>query len=298
MASYNRVVPFALMISLVSTANAEMKSISDGEMANVTAKGGLTIDYSGLMAMGEFRYEDSGAYVVDNIRTGGAGITDSGSTAGYGLNFDNARLTLDVASDGGLDIMWQGMDGGTIDYGFEAGRVAVRAGSTGPADPIFNGLQGWGLLRTAQQSVLPASETGLGRSAIYHYAAFTLEDLSSSNAPKTIGINGGYVKSPDFMGNSLDAMDLTDQIPEWGQSPRGRSTTTMDDLRAGFAAAEYSVYTVSAAEAGTPNSTLQIGVSGFAADIGVQNLTVGQSSLGQMTLDNLQISDTIVTLTP
>jgi hypothetical protein len=278
---------------------AELESITDGELSGVTGQSGITIDYSGRMSMQEFRYEDSGQYVAEEIRSGGAGVTDAGSAAGYGENFDDARLTFDIAADGGLDILWQSQSGQPMDWGFQAGTVSVGDGQPGPRARIFADIQGWGLLRTAQHSVLPASESGVGRSASYNYAAFTVEDLSSSKTPGTVGIDGGYIKSPDFTGNTLDDMDLTDQIPAWAGGQRARSTTPMDDLRAGFAASEYTVYrAVGESEHGGPNDTISIGVSGFAADIGAQNISVGQRDMGRMVLDNIQISDTIVTLTP
>ena len=297
MPSMMKIFPVVLAFGMSPTVYAEMESIADGELSTVTGQSGLTIDYSGQASMGEFRYEDSGEYVAEEIRSGGAGITDAGSAAGYGENFDDARLTFDIAADGGLDILWQSQSGQPMDWGFQAGTVSVGTGDPGPRARVFSDVEGWGLLRTFQHSVLPASESGVGRSASYNYAAFTVEDLSSSTTPGSIGIDGGYIKGPDSNDNFVD-MDLADQIPAWAGDQRARSTTPMDDIRAGFAAAEYTVYRVNAGEQGAPNDTLAIGVSGFAADIGAQNISVGQRDLGRMTLDNIQISDTIVTLTP
>ena len=298
MSSMMKIFPVALALGMSPAVYAELESIADGELSSVTGQSGLTIDYSGQASMGEFRYEDSGEYVAEEIRSGGAGVTDAGTAAGYGENFDDARLTFDIASDGGLDILWQSQSDQPMDWGFKAGTVSVGTGESGPRTRVFSDIEGWGLLRTFQHSVLPASESGVGRSASYNYAAFTVEDLSSSSTPGSIGIDGGYIKSPNFTGNSLEAMDLTDQIPGWAGGQRARSTTPMDDIRAGFAAAEYTVYRVNAGEQGAPDDTLAIGVSGFAADIGAQNISVGQRDLGRMTLDNIQISDTIITLTP
>ncbi|TGN41572.1 DUF6160 family protein [Marinobacter confluentis] len=298
MPSTMKILPVTFALGMSPAVYAELESITDGELSSVTGQSGLTIDYSGRMSMQEFRYENDGKYVAEEIRSGGAGVTTAGAAAGYGENFDDARLTFDVATDGGLDILWQSQSGQPMDWGFSTGTVSVGDGEPGPRTRIYADIQSWGLLRTSQYSVLPAAETGLARSAVYNYAAFTVESLSSSDTPGTIGLQGGYIKSPDFMGNSLDDMNLTDQIPAWAGGQRARSTTPMDDLRAGFAAAEYTVYPLSAGEQGAPTDTIAIGVSGFAADIGVQNLSVGQGDLGRMTLDNLQVSDTIITLTP
>ena len=297
MSSMVKIFPVALALGMSPAVYAELESIADRELSSVTGQSGLTIDYSGQMSMGEFRYEDSGEYVAEEIRSGGAGITDAGSAAGYGENFDDARLTFDIAADGGLDILWQSQSGQPMDWGFQAGTVSVGTGDPGPRARVFSDVEGWGLLRTFQHSVLPASESGVGRSASYNYAAFTVEDLSSSTTPGSIGIDGGYIKGPDSNDNFVD-MDLADQIPAWAGGQRARSTTPVDDIRAGFAAAEYTVYPVKAGEEGAPYDTLAIGVSGFAADIGAQNISVGQRDMGRMVLDNVQISDTIITLTP
>jgi uncharacterized protein DUF6160 len=298
MSSFLKIFPVALAFGMSPAAYAELESITDGELSGVTGQSGLTIDYSGRMSMQQFRYEDSGELVAEDIRSGGAGVTDAGLAAGYGENFDDARLTFDIAADGGLDILWQSQSGQSMDWGFVAGTVAVGDGAPGPRTRIFSDLQGWGQLRTAQHSVLPASESALNRSTIYNYAAFTTEALSSSKTSATIGMDGGYIKSPDYSGSGLDEMDLTDQIPAWDGGQRARSTTPMDDLRAGFAAVETSTYAVNAGEGAAVNDSLAIEVTGFAADVGAQNISVGQMDMGNVALDNIQISDTIVTLTP
>ncbi|MDI9245519.1 DUF6160 family protein [Marinobacter sp. CHS3-4] len=294
----NKIVRLVLLLGVSSGAYAEMESIEDGELSKVTGQSGLTIDYSGQVSMQEFRYENDGEYVAEDIRSGGAGLTDAGMAAGYGDNFDNARLTFDVASDGGLDVLWQSQNGQPIDWGLDVGRVALGDGNPGPKTPVFNGLQAWGFLQTAQHSVLSASLSGIGRDVSYNYLAFTVENLKTTKNRRTIGIEGGYIESPDFAGNSVDDMDLTDQIPSWAGAQRARSTTPMDDIRAGFAASEYTVYSLAAGEQGAVSDTLAIEVSGFAADIGAQNISVGTADMGRMALDNLQISDTIITLKP
>lgn len=298
MSSFVKVFTVALAFGMSPAVNAELESIADGELSGVTGQSGITIDYSSRMSLQQFRYVDSGELVAEDIRSGGAGMTGAGAAAGYNQNFDDVRLTFDVASDGGLDILWQSQSGQAMDWGFAAGSVAVGSGEPAARTSIFSDLQGWGLLHTAQHSILPSAESGLGRSTSYNYAAFTVENLSASTTDGTVGIDGGYIKSPDFAGNALENMDLTDQIPAWAGAQRARSTTPMDDLRAGFAVAEFTVYPVKAGEQGAVNDTLAIGISGFAADMGAQNLSVGQKDLGRMTLDNLQVSDTIITLTP
>ncbi len=298
MPSIMKILPVAVALGMSPAVYAELESITDGELSTMTAQRGLTIDYSGRMSIQQFRYVDSGELVAEDIRSGGAGMTDAGAAAGYNQNFDDARLTFDLASDGGLDVLWQSQSGQPMDWGFAAGTVAVGDGASGPRTGIFSDLQAWGLLRTAQHSILPASGSVLNRSSIYNYAAFTMEELSASKTPGSIGISGGYIQSPDFSGNGLIDMDLTDQIPAWAGAQRARSTTPMDDLSAGFAAAETSTYAVYAGEGAAVHDSLAIEVTGFAADVGAQNMSVGGTDMGRMALDNIQISDTIVTLTP
>jgi hypothetical protein len=299
MPSTLKILPVAFALGMSPAVYAELESITDGELSSVTGQSGITIDYSGSMSMQEFRYEDAGEYVAQDIRSGGAGVTSAGAAAGYGDQFDDARLTLDIASDGGLDLVWQSRSGAPIDWGMAVDLVAFGDGQSSARSDVYSNIQTWGQLLAAQYSIVPAAETGLGRSAIFNYAAYTVENLSASKADSTIGIEGGYVKSPDYMGNSLDDMDLTDQIPAWAEGQRGRSATPMDDIRAGFSATQFTVYRgVDAGQSGSADDTITIGVNGFAADIGAQNMSVGQADLGRMTLDNVQVSDTIITLTP
>jgi uncharacterized protein DUF6160 len=297
MFSFLKIFPVALAFGMSPAAYAELESITDGELSGVTGQSGLTIDYSGRMSMQQFRYEDAGELVAEDIRSGGAGVTDAGIAAGYGENFDDARLTFDIADSGRLDVLWQSQSAEPMDWGFIAGSVSVGDGSTAGTQ-VFSNLQGWGTLRTAQHSVLSASESALNRSTIYNYAAFTIEDLSSSKTDASIGIEGGYIKSPDFMGNTLDDMGLEGKIAARDDVRKVRSTTPMEDLRAGFAAVGTKTYAVTAGEGAAVNDSLAIEVTGFAADVGAQNISVGQMDMGSLVLDNIQISDTIVTLTP
>ncbi len=298
MSSFLKIFPFALTLGMSPAAYAELESITDGELSSVTGQSGLTIDYSGRMSMQEFRYEDSGELVAEDIRSGGAGVTDAGVAAGYGENFDDARLTFDIADSGRLDVLWQSQSAQAMDWGFIAGNVSVGDGVATSGTQVFSNLQGWGTLRTAQHSVLSPTESGLNRSTIYNYAAFTIEELSSSKTDGSIGIEGGYIKSPDFMGKTLDNMGLEGKIATRDDVRQVRSTTPMEDLRADFAAVGTKTYAVNAGEGAAVNDSLAIEVTGFAADVGAQNIFVGQTGMGSVALDNIQISDTIITLTP
>ena len=298
MSAHLKLAPFILVLALPSVVMAELESIADGELSGVTAQGGLTIDFSGQTGMQQLRYEDSGEFVAEDIRSGGAGVTAAGNAAGFGQNFDDARLTLDIGSDGALDLLWQSRSGQPMDWGFAVGRVAVGTGTPGPRSAIFNDIEGWGRLLTSRTSILPPAVSGRGQSTINSYTAFTLENLSSSSTRDTIGIEGGYIRSPDFMGNSVNDMDLDEQIPAWAGAQRGRASSPIDDIRSGFAASETSVYQVQPGQNGFSDGVLALEIHGFAADVGAANMTVGNTNMGNMVLDNIQISDTIVTLTP
>ncbi|MDO3722351.1 DUF6160 family protein [Marinobacter sp. chi1] len=287
-----------IFISLsASVAYGDLAPITDNELSNVTGQSGLTVAYSGRTTLGQFRFEQLGSYQVDGITMGGAGVTADGSAQGLGAYFDDAIATIDIGPDGTLDVRWDPGSGSAIDWGFRADEVSLIS-SKAQQVSLLSGVEAWGYLRRAYRRVEPtAGANGLPLGSNM-YAAFTVEDLSTATAADTIGLNGAYVRGTESGGQAIGGATLTSEFSRWANDGAAGFSSPLSDITDGFAAMEYTYRQVSAADSPTGVETVAIEVHGFAADIGMTSLSVGQVDLGGMRLDNVQVHDTVLTFTP
>ncbi|MBX2825430.1 MAG: hypothetical protein KTR33_11925, partial [Gammaproteobacteria bacterium] len=177
---------------------ADLKPVADDELSSVVAQAGLTVEYSGQTYLGQFRFENSGAYQVDGITMGGAGVTQAGSSEGYGVNFDDARMTLDIDFDGVLDVAWQPGISEKIDWGFRADDVTLESSGARQA-ALFSNVEAWGFLKEIRRKVNPPAADGSSQ-GVSTYSEFTIENLTADASVNTIGIEGGYVKGMEPAG--------------------------------------------------------------------------------------------------
>ncbi|MBZ2167918.1 DUF6160 family protein [Marinobacter sp. F4216] len=287
----------ALALALSGVTNADLKSIDDDELSGVTGQSGLTVAYSGRATLGQFRFEKLGTYQVDGITMGGAGVTADGSAQGLGAYFDDAIATIDIGPDGTLDVRWEPGAGSAIDWGFRANEVSLIS-STAQQVSLLSGVEAWGYLRRAYRRVEPtAGANGLPVGSNM-YTAFTVEDLSSTVTPDTLGLTGAYVRGTESGGQAIGGATLTSEFSRWANDGAAGFSSPLSDITDGFAAMEYTYRPVSAADSPTGVETVAVEVHGFAADIGMTSLSVGQVDLGVMRLDNVQVHDTVLTFTP
>lgn len=255
---------FGILATLVTSSGgvlADLKPVADDELSGVVAQAGLTVDYSGQTTLSQFKFENAGAYQVDGITMGGAGVTQAGLSEGYGVNFDDARMTFDIDSDGVLDVVWQPGISDKIDWGFRADDVSLES-SGAKKTALFTNLEAWGFLKEIRRRVNPPAADGSSQ-GVSTYSEFTIENLTAGASANTVGIEGGYVK---------------------GMEP------------AGFAVLDSTFRPLSAAQSGIGRDTVTLEVHNFAADIGMSNLSIGGVGLGAVTLDNVRVTDTAITL--
>lgn len=261
MVSLLRFCVLAAVVSGSVGAFADLKPVADDELSGVVAQAGLTVEYSGQTTLGQYRFENAGAYQVDGITMGGAGVTQTGLSEGYGVNFDDVRMTLDIDSDGVLDVAWQPGISDKIDWGFRANDVTLESAGARQA-ALFTNFEAWGFLKEIRRRVNPPAADGSSQ-GVSTYSEFTIENLTADASANTVGIEGGYVK---------------------GMEP------------AGFAELDSTFRALSAAQSGIGRDTVTVEVHNFAADIGMSNLSIGGVGLGGVTLDNVRVTDTAITL--
>jgi hypothetical protein len=90
-------------ITAISTgAYAELQSLNDVAMSQVTGQAGLSIDIETKRHTGEFAYKDGGYIVMQNFSFGGnTSAEELAFSGGHGF-FDNRRYEVDVAGSGAL----------------------------------------------------------------------------------------------------------------------------------------------------------------------------------------------------
>ena len=113
-------------------AHAELKSLDDSAMSELTGQAGLTIDLETKYTIGEFMYKDAGSVFLSGISFGANENVDPG---GY---FDNVRVKLDIAGSGLIDPA-NGVADNYLETGFSGVRTvaeiqALAAAAAGNTD--------------------------------------------------------------------------------------------------------------------------------------------------------------------
>ena len=98
----------ALMLGMASVANAELSSVSDEALADVTGQDGLTIDMNVKVAIGAIDYTDSdgGASATAGTLSISTLEINDGTAATHAASggLDLSGLTIDVDGTNGLEI--------------------------------------------------------------------------------------------------------------------------------------------------------------------------------------------------
>ncbi|QSP93733.1 hypothetical protein LPB19_11035 [Marinobacter salinisoli] len=297
MATSKKQIVLVLFSLAAPLAYSDLAPVTDNELADVTGQSGLTVSYSGHATLGQLKFEKLGSIQVDGITMGGAGVTASGAAAGFGTYFDDALVMVDIASDGTLDVRWEPESGSFIDWGFRADSVSLTS-STSMQTEMLSGVEAWGYLRRSYRRIEPElGSNGLSQGSNV-YTAYTVEDLSADALPGTVGLKGAYVKGTESQGLQLGSATLTSEFSRWATGGAAGFDSPLSDIESGFAAMEYSYRPVAATDSPTGAETVEIQIHGFAADIGVAGMSVGQTDLGAMVLDNVQVHDTVLTFHP
>lgn len=106
--------------------HADLKTLDDSVMSEMTGQAGLTIDLETKYKIGEFMYKDAGSIFLKGISFGGNTSADeinhrtnNGANPDHGF-FDNVRVKLDIAGDG------SDVSSGYADNYLETGFSGVR----------------------------------------------------------------------------------------------------------------------------------------------------------------------------
>ena len=272
-------------------AQADLKALDDTSMSNVTGQAGVTIELQTQVSIGQFSYTDEGSFNVNNIELGGAGVTDSGSTAGYNNLLDQLKIDIDVADDGDAIIHVGSLqtDPTTgapvpIDWGMTAESMTLTAGATGTdSTTLVSGLQAWGNLAKLDISVDTATDH------LNVAAAFDIQDMDFDVPFLAVGIRDMKVTGAgdnfDYDGDGMVASADTD-------GEFGLTDPLKLGVLEGFANVDLDVYKGNGLGASSPTDVLRVDVKSVNMDVSVGSVLVGGTSIGSIAMDNVAITKT------
>ncbi len=267
-------------------AQADLKALDDTSMGNVTGQAGVTIELETQVSIGQFSYTDEGSFNVNNIVLGGAGVTTSGSAAGFGTLLDQLKIDIDVADDGDAIIKVGTLDGNPIDWGMTADSMTLTAGSTGTdSTTLVSGLQAWGDLAQLDISVDTATDT------LNIATAFDIQDMDFDVPFLAVGIQDMKVTGAgvgvDYNGDGV--VDATDGDLN-GSGTVG--DTKAEQILLGFANVNLDIYKGNGLGASTATDVLRVDVNNVFMDVSVGSVLVGGTSIGSIAMDNVAITNT------
>lgn len=249
-------------------ALAEIRTLDDSQMGNVTGQSGVTIELQTRVNIDEVRYTDEGSLAVNDVFVGGANRTDffdemniplSGTTPTDLL--DGFRMDIDVLSDGDAIINLLPSGGlRAVDLRVATGEWVLEGEGAGNTDSTtildnfqMDALIGSGTLRVDTETDTLNVKTDIA-----------IDDMDFDAPFLAMGVRDVVVTGSDY---DLDAPQPLDV----------------------FAPVELNIYEGSNAAG---NSSLAVDVAQFEADIRVGGILIGGTSIGALAMDNLSVSGT------
>ena len=302
MKTSNVSVTFPLALVLASSPTwAEMSALGETELSDVTGANGITMEMSTLASVGRIEFESSGSLQVDEVVAGGAGVTTSGASKGFGQYFDQLTLSLDILEDGVMQIGLRPLPTGTtgapdtIDWGVSTGAIDLIAES-GETARIASGLEAWGRILSADYKIGPSLDVA-GYDSQRALMIFTIEDLDLLADVQGLAVQDLKVLGTESTDNGGTAMG-TDALTAFFTNETNLSadeiSRSVSGAEQGFAVLNSSVGVEPVEVDGVTRELRTIRIDAMAADISVKSMAVGGTDLGATHLDNLRVSDTTI----
>lgn len=247
---------------LPAAAMADIVMLEDSAMGNITGQAGVSIELETKINMDRFIYTDEGSLTISDISIGGAERTDFFGFNGLGGPdsndlLDNIRIDIDVLADGDAAINIRPQFFNAIDFRVTSGAWELW-GQGGQNTALMDNLFIEGVL--GRGSIHIDTDTDVMRLR----SAFAIEVMDFDVPFAAVGIRGLSLTGADYDQTFPSVLDL-------------------------FAEVDLYIYNGQRADGG---SSLAIDMPSFAADIGMQEVIVGQASIGQIFIDDLAITNT------
>ncbi|MGM0767512.1 MAG: DUF6160 family protein [Pseudomonadota bacterium] len=290
--------PLLVLVCASSTAMAELTPVADKELSRVTGGSGITMELSSLVSVSSLEFEDSGRFRMDDIVVGGAGVTTSGASEGFGQYFDQLAISLDVLDTGVLEIGMRALPsavtGGndTIDWGISTGAIEMVS-ATGNSARLASGLEAWGRILSSDYRVAP-NLNATGYNSRQSLLIYTVDDLDLFSGTEGVSITDMQVSGTESGGLQMGTDALNTFFTEATDLSADEVNRSVLGAESGFAVMNSSVGTEPVVVDGVSRELTTIRVDAMAADITVGNMAVGGVDLGSAHLDNLRVSDTAI----
>lgn len=302
METSNISLTLTLTLLLTSTpAWAEMSALGETELSDVTGANGITMEMSSLASVGRIEFESSGSFRVDDLVAGGAGVTSSGASAGFGQYFDQLALSLDILEGGVMQVGLRSLPTGTtgepdtIDWGVATGAIDL-IGANGESARIASGLEVWGRILFADYKIGPSLDVA-GYDSQRALMIFTIEDLDLLAGAEGLAVQDLKVvgtEGTENGGTSLGTDTLTAFFTNETNLSDDEISRSVSGAEQGFAVIDSSVGVEPVEVGGVTRELRTIRINAMAADVSVKNMSVGGTALGATHLDNLRVSDTTI----
>ncbi len=277
------------LVTAISAAsfgvNAELKSLDDSAMGELTGQAGITIELETKVDIGSIVYTDTLAAGGDAALSGGSLSVDGISIGGRGGSLlDDLAIDIDLAEDGDAIIDVHSASGAPIDYGVTiAGASLIGNDAAADSTLLASNINIEGDLYKLNFQVDTATDT------LNIVAAFTMTDFDMDVDFLSLGIQNltlGSDASADVA--AICGADVACNTA--GATAQG-TTTTINTAAPGSNAAVAIMSVGAGTSAATGNAGLAVGIEFFEADIAM-DMSLGGTSIGEIAINDLVISQT------
>ncbi|MGF2734594.1 DUF6160 family protein [Marinobacter sp. DUT-1] len=246
-------------------AQADIQMLDETSMGNITGQAGVSIELETKIGIGRFTYTDEGSLAINDIRIGGTNRTDLFGFNGMGGpvatdTLDNIRIDIDILADGDAAINIQPTYFNAVDFRISTGSWQLLSSDGSESTTFLDNFVAEGVMGRGEIHI--DTSTDVMRFA----TAIGIERMDFDVPFLAVGVRGMSITGADW-------------DPYVFRNP-------MDVF------AEVELFIYEGARLAGPGSALAIDMPVFEADMRIDELIVGQQSIGSIFLDNLAITDT------
>ncbi|UZW76030.1 DUF6160 family protein [Alkalimarinus sediminis] len=272
-------------------ANAELKSLDDSAMGELTGQAGITIELETKVDIGSVVYTDTASAAGSTNMIGGGSLAMNGISIGGrgGSKLDDLQIDIDLADDGDAIIDVHSQSGVPIDFG-----ITMASAS----------LQGSGTVTAANSTLLASNiniegdlyklgiQVDTATDVLGITAAFTVTDFDVDVDFLSLGIQNLTISSDNS--NTCGAGDVACQTAQGISAGINSEIATGPLAGSSYGNAAVAIMTVGKGVSGVTGSTqegLAMGIEYFEADIDM-GVTLGGVSIGTVAINDLVITGT------
>lgn len=277
------------LVTAISAAsfgvNAELKSLDDSAMGELTGQAGVSIELSTEVAIAKFTYTDEGSFAVEDIKIGGSsqlitkgmvglavpGSADDTALSAGGAALDDLVINIDIVASGDAVISVDTISGAPIDFGISTGRMSLADNAATANTTLISSLSMDGLLY--QLDITAVNGGGSKTDAAGNDLATLRIDTEFAIADLDVEV--------DFLAVGLEDVSVTGNGPHAGAT-LGMTLSAVDGAFTGGA---------NTAAAGA-TSALHIALDNVYLNVDMPIVKVGGVSIGSIALTGLQLNNT------